>query len=71
MSHARVSPVPRASQPITWAERALGRSLAAAVHPVAAWTRFSSHGRMLLAGGYFAAAYLSILAALLIVAGTR
>jgi hypothetical protein len=43
----------------------IGRSLAALVHPVAAWRAFSRPGRLLLALGYSAAAYITTLSALL------
>jgi hypothetical protein len=43
----------------------IGRSLAALVHPAAAWRVFSRPGRLLLALGYSVAAYLTTLSALM------
>lgn len=51
--------------PATRLEVMLGRSLAAIVHPFAAWHVFSTPRRMLLALGYSAVAYVAVLAALL------
>jgi len=45
-------------------EVGIGRSLAFCVHPVAAWRVLSPPRRALIAGAYFAAGYLAILAAL-------
>jgi hypothetical protein len=53
------------SQMSTQLEVLIGRSLAALVHPVAAWRVFSRPGRLLLALGYSAAAYITTLSALL------
>jgi hypothetical protein len=42
----------------------IGRTLAACVHPYAAWRGSPVRQRMLIATGYFAAGFLSMLAAL-------
>jgi hypothetical protein len=47
-------------------EVALGRSMAACAHPVAAWRVLSRPRRFLLAGFYGVVSYVSVLAALLI-----
>jgi hypothetical protein len=44
----------------------VGRSLAACVHPYAAWRAFSTSERVLIATGYFAAGFISVLGALLL-----
>jgi hypothetical protein len=46
-------------------EIALGRSMAACAHPVAAWRVLSGPRRFLLAGFYGIVSYVSVLAALL------
>jgi hypothetical protein len=46
-------------------EIALGRSMAACAHPVAAWRVLSRPRRFLLAGFYGVVSYVSVLAALL------
>ncbi|MGH9312345.1 MAG: hypothetical protein ACRD1S_04010 [Vicinamibacterales bacterium] len=43
----------------------IGRSLAAIVHPFAAWRVFSTSRRLLLVLGYSAVAYVTVLSALL------
>jgi hypothetical protein len=40
----------------------LGRSLAACVHPMAAWQSKARSFRLLLVAGYFAVGYLTVLA---------
>jgi hypothetical protein len=47
-------------------EIAIGWSLAACRHPIAAWRVLSRPRRYLLAGAYGAAAYVSMLAALML-----
>jgi hypothetical protein len=54
---------PRGSA-IQWHEALLGRSLAACVHPLAAWQSQVRSFRVLLVAGYFAAAYVMVLAAI-------
>ncbi len=44
----------------------IGRSLAACVHPYAAWRAFSARKRLMIAVGYFAAGFISVLSALLL-----
>jgi hypothetical protein len=45
----------------------IGRSLAACVHPTAAWESTVRSFRVLLLAGYFAAGYVTVLAALALV----
>jgi len=47
-----------------WCEVIVGRTLAACVHPLAAWHCTVRSFRVLLLVGYFAAGYVAILAAL-------
>jgi hypothetical protein len=42
----------------------LGRSLAACVHPLAAWQSKARSFRLLLVAGYFAVGYVTVLAAI-------
>jgi hypothetical protein len=42
----------------------LGRTLAACVHPLSAWQSRMRSFRLLLIGGYFAAGYVAVLAAM-------
>jgi hypothetical protein len=49
-------------------ETAIGWSLAACVHPIAAWRMSSPRRRLLIVTAYFAAAYASALAAMLLLA---
>jgi hypothetical protein len=49
-----------------WHEVLLGRSLAACVHPIAAWHSKTRSFRVMLVGGYFVAAYLAALTAIAI-----
>lgn len=44
----------------------IGRSLAACVHPIAAWRSTARSFRVMLFAGYFTAAYVSVLAALIL-----
>ena len=46
-------------------EASLGRALAVSVHPVLAWKALRPSGRIAIVLGYFGAAYLSVLTALL------
>lgn len=46
-------------------ETAFGRALAVGVHPVLAWRVLPVGGRVAIVAGYFGAAYLGVLAALL------
>lgn len=50
-------------------EAAIGRWLACAVHPQAAWRVMPCRGRALLVGTYFGAGYVAALTLLLTVAG--
>ncbi len=47
-----------------WHEVLLGRSLAACVHPMAAWQSKARSFRVLLVAGYFAVGYVTVLAAI-------
>jgi hypothetical protein len=55
-----------ATRPSSQVEIAIGWSLAACWHPIAAWRVLSRPRRYLLAGAYGAAAYVTVLAALLL-----
>jgi hypothetical protein len=57
-----LQPAARASNRI---EIAIGWSLAACCHPIAAWQLLPKPRRWLLAGAYGAAAYVSVLGALM------
>jgi hypothetical protein len=46
-------------------EALIGRALAVSVHPVLAWRALRPSGRIAIVLGYFGAAYLSVLIALL------
>lgn len=46
-------------------ETAIGRALAAGIHPVLAWRVLPAHGRVAIVAGYFGAAYVAVLAALM------
>ena len=48
----------------------LGRSAAFCVHPLAAWRRLPTTGRVLLVGAYFSGSYVAVLTALLIGCGS-
>ena len=50
-----------------WHEILLGRSMAACVHPIAAWQSKMRSFRVLLVAGYFVVGYLSGLAAIALV----
>jgi hypothetical protein len=50
-------------------ETAIGRWLACAIHPQAAWRVMRPRGRAFLVGTYFGAAYVAALTALLAAAG--
>jgi hypothetical protein len=47
-----------------WHEVLIGRSLAACVHPMAAWQSRARSFRVLLVAGYFAMGYMTVLAAI-------
>ena len=57
-----------ADRPSTRIEIAIGWSLAACRHPMAAWRVFPASRRLLIAGAYGLAAYVGLLTALLLVA---
>jgi hypothetical protein len=59
--------MPVASRTSNRLEIAIGRSLAAGLHPLAAWHVLSPPRRYLLAGAYGVAAYVGLLATLLLV----
>jgi hypothetical protein len=46
-------------------EAAVGRALAVSLHPVLAWSALRPSGRIAIVLGYFGAAYLGVLTALL------
>jgi hypothetical protein len=50
-----------------WHEVLLGRSIAACVHPVAAWHSKARSFRVLLVAGYFVVGYLSGLATIALI----
>jgi hypothetical protein len=50
-----------------WHEVLLGRSLAACVHPMAAWQSKARSFRVLLVGGYFVVGYITVLAAIALI----
>jgi hypothetical protein len=56
------SHTPRSSS--RWHEVLLGRSLAACVHPIAAWQSRARSFRVLLVASYFAMGYVTVLAAI-------
>ena len=47
-----------------WHEVLLGRSLAACIHPIAAWQSRARTFRVLVVAGYFAVGYITVLAAI-------
>ena len=47
-----------------WHEVLIGRSLAACIHPMAAWQSRARSFRVLLVAGYFAMGYMTVLAAI-------
>jgi hypothetical protein len=47
-----------------WHEVLLGRSLAACVHPIAAWQSRARSFRVLVVASYFAMGYVTVLAAI-------
>ncbi len=47
-----------------WHEVLIGRSLAACIHPMAAWQSRARSFRVLLVAGYFAMGYVTVLAAI-------
>jgi hypothetical protein len=47
-----------------WHEVLIGRSLAACIHPLAAWQSRARSFRVLLVAGYFAMGYVTVLAAI-------
>ena len=50
-----------------WHEVLIGRSLAACVHPMAAWQSKARLFRVLLVGGYFVGGYITVLAAMALI----
>ena len=46
-------------------ERTIGRALALGAHPVLAWRVLPARGRLAIVAGYFGAAYVGVLTALL------
>jgi hypothetical protein len=61
-------PMSVADRPSTGVEIAIGWSLAACLHPVAAWRVLSGPRRFLIAGAYGLATYVGLLSALLLFA---
>jgi hypothetical protein len=53
--------------PSRWHEVLIGRSLAACVHPMAAWQSKTRSFRVLLVAGDFAAGYVAVLAAIALI----
>jgi hypothetical protein len=53
-------------RPSTALEITVGRVLAACAHPVLAWRVLSPSGRLVVCGGYAAAAYLTVLTILML-----
>jgi hypothetical protein len=60
--------VPAPALPASRVERFIGRSLAACLHPVAAWHRRSTFIRVQVIAGYLLASYLVVLTILLLLA---
>jgi hypothetical protein len=54
-----------ASRPSTQLEITIGRLLAVCAHPVIAWRRLSPSARLVVCGGYAAAAYAVVLVLLM------
>jgi hypothetical protein len=52
----------RLDRPSSRSEIFIGRSLAICAHPVAAWRTAAKSMRVILLAGYFAAAYVAVLA---------
>ena len=50
-----------------WHEVLIGRSLAACVHPMAAWQSKVRSFRLLLVAGYFAVGYVTVLVAITLI----
>ncbi len=50
-----------------WHEVLIGRSLAACVHPIAAWQSKARSFRVLLVAGYFALGYVAVLTAIALI----
>jgi hypothetical protein len=50
-----------------WHEVLIGRSLAACVHPMAAWQSKARSFRLLLVAGYFAVGYVTVLVAITLI----
>ena len=59
-------PAQRRDRPASRCEVFIGRSLAMCVHPFAAWRSRARSVRVLVLAGYFAAGYVSVLAALFV-----
>jgi hypothetical protein len=65
MLGAMTSHPPRSSS--QWHEVLIGRSMAACVHPMAAWQSKAQSFRVLLVAGYFVVGYLSGMAAIALI----
>jgi len=52
---------------IHWHEVLIGRSLAACVHPMAAWRSKARSFRLLLVAGYFGLGYVTVLATMALI----
>jgi hypothetical protein len=65
MSDAMTAHPPRSSS--YWHEVLIGRSMAACVHPIAAWQSKVLSFRVLLVASYFVVGYLSALAAIAVI----
>jgi len=57
----------RPSSSSHWHEVLLGRSLAACIHPIAAWQSRARTFRVLVVAGYFAVGYITVLAAIALI----
>jgi hypothetical protein len=65
MARTMTARSPRSSS--HWHEVLIGRSMAACVHPIAAWHSKAQSFRVLLVAGYFVVGYLSGLAAIALI----
>ena len=59
-------PSPQRNRPSNRCEVLIGQSLAACVHPLAAWRSTARAFRVLLLAGYFAAGYAAVLTTMLL-----
>jgi hypothetical protein len=57
---------PQRNRPANRCEVLIGQSLAACVHPLAAWRSTARSLRVMLFAGYFTAAYITVLATLIL-----